>query len=263
VTWFAGLPAGVLVAGWLAFTLVIAAVSRVAFRAIVPLDEHDHVFSISAPLMPALGATFAVLMALTLSSEAGYLRSAQDIVSLEAAAASRLAWASTSPGVDRQAVQGALAEYLHATREHEWHGTNATEGDDPEVAKKLAALEHVVRAEAAKSTLSTATTGELLTALDTLSSERRARIAAGSRTIPVLIIVTLVASGAALVVNGGALLIQSTLRTSMLVVGLAVVVGLSLALLFALTGPFDGPLIVSGRAIDTVARDLRSGFFAP
>jgi hypothetical protein len=201
-------------------------------------------------------------MALTLSSEAGYLRTAQDVVSLEAAA-SRLAWAATSTGVDSEPIQAALVDYLGATREHEWHGTNATEGDDPEVAKELARLEHVVRAEASKKSLSTATTGELLTALDTLTSQRRARIAAGSRTIPVLIIVTLVASGVALIVNGGALVFRSSLRTSVLVVGLAVVVGLSLALLFALTAPWDGPLIVSGRAIDTVVRDLRAGFFAP
>jgi hypothetical protein len=56
---------------------------------------------------------------------------------------------------------------------------------------------------------------------------------------------------------------RSSLRTSVLVVGLAVVVGLSLALLFALTGPWDGPLVVSGRAVDTVVRDLRAGFFTP
>ena len=71
MTWFAGLPAGVLVLGWLAFALVVAAVSRVAFRAIVPESEHNQVSTIASPLMPALGATFAVLMALTLSSEAG------------------------------------------------------------------------------------------------------------------------------------------------------------------------------------------------
>jgi hypothetical protein len=263
VTWLAGFPAGVLVVGWLAFALAVAASSRVAIRAIVPVAEHDHVTTIASPLMPALGATFAVLMALTLSSEAGYLRTAQDVVSLEAAAASRLAWAATSPGVDRAPIQTALADYLRSTREREWRGSSATEGDDAEVAKELAALEHVVRAEAAKSTLSTATTGELLTALDTLTSQRRARIASGSRTIPVLIIVTLVASGVALIVNGGALVFRSSLRTSVLVVGLAVVVGLSLALLFALTGPWDGPLVVSGRAVDTVVRDLRAGFFTP
>ena len=49
--------------------------------------------------MPALGAAFAIFAALTLASEAGYLRSAEGLVSDEAAASSRLAWAATSPGV--------------------------------------------------------------------------------------------------------------------------------------------------------------------
>ena len=58
---------------------------------------------IASPLMPALGAAFAIFTALTLSSEAGYLRSAESLVSDEAAAASRLAWAATSPGVQSRA----------------------------------------------------------------------------------------------------------------------------------------------------------------
>jgi hypothetical protein len=261
MTWLASLPAGVLVVGWLVFALAVAAISRVAIRAIVPVAEHDHVASICSPLMPALGATFAVLMALTLSSEAGYLRSAQDIVSTEAAAAARLAWASTSPGVDTVPIQASLTAYLRSTRAREWHGTNATEGDDPTTAVLLARLERVVRAEAARPALGTATSSELLASLDALTSERRARIAAASRTLPPLIIVTLIASGVALIINGGALVFRSSLRTSVLVIGLAVVVALSLALLFAITGPWEGPLIVSGRPLDTVVRDLGSSFF--
>ncbi len=74
---------------------------------------------------------------------------------------------------------------------------------------------------------------------------------------------TLVASGLALVVNAGALTTRSSARTSLLVGGLAVVVALSLALLFALSAPWDGPLTVSGDPIDVVVRDLGGGFFHP
>jgi hypothetical protein len=63
------------------------------------------------------------------------------------------------------------------------------------------------------------------------------------------------------VVNAGALVFRSSARTSLLVVGLAVVVALSLALLFALSAPWEGPLIVSGGPIDTIVRDLHAGFF--
>ena len=74
-------------------------------------------------------------------------------------------------------------------------------------------------------------------------------------------VITLVASGVALVANAGALTYRSSLRTSLLVVGLAGVVGLSLALLFALSAPWEGALTVSGQPIDAVVRDIRDGFF--
>ncbi len=76
-----------------------------------------------------------------------------------------------------------------------------------------------------------------------------------------LYVITLLASGLALVANAGALTFRSSMRTSLLVVGLSGVIGLSLALLFALSGPWEGPLIVSGQPIDTIVRDLSAGFF--
>jgi hypothetical protein len=261
MTWLVSLSAGVMVAGWLAFAGAVAVASRTAIRAIAPTGEHDHVQAIAAPLMPALGATFAVLMALTLASEAGYLRSAQDIVSTEAAQASRLAWAATSPGVETAAIQAALLDYVRATRAHEWRGAGRAESDDPTTARAIARLERVVRAEAARPALGTPTSTELLASLDAQTTERRDRLAAASRELPALYVITLVASGVALIVNAGALTFRSSVRTSLLVVGLAVVVALSLALLFALSAPWDGPLIVSGQPIDMIARDLRVGFF--
>lgn len=261
MTWLASLPVGVMVAGWLAFALAVAAASRMAIRALVPTGERDHVQTIAAPLMPALGATFAVLMALTLASEAGYLRSAQDIVSTEAAQASRLAWAATSPGVETAPIQVALADYLRSTRIHEWRGAGRSESEDPITGRAIARLERIVRAEAARPALGTPTSTELLAALDSLTTTRRERLAAASRTLPLLYVITLVASGIALIVNAGALTFRSSVRTSLLVAGLAMVVGLSLALLCALSAPWDGPLIVSGRPIDAVVRDLSVGFF--
>ncbi len=257
------LPTGALVAGWLVVAIAFTLLSRVVIRAVVPTEERDHVHAIAAPLMPALGATFAVLMALTLSSEAGYLRSAQDIVSKEAAQASRLAWASTSEGVETEPIQASLKRYLRATRAHEWAFSGGTEREDRATALALARLERVVRAEAARPGLGTPTSTELLAALDTLTTTRRERLAAASRELPALYVFTLVASGLALVVNAGALTTRSSARTSLLVGGLAVVVALSLALLFALSAPWNGPLTVSGDPIDVVVRDLGVGFFHP
>jgi hypothetical protein len=255
------LPVGLLVVASLAITVSIAFGARVGVRGLVPADEYDRVQHIAAPLMPALGGLFGILMALTLASEAGYLKSAQDEVSAEAAAASRLAWASTSPGVDTEAIQGAMDEYLVATRTSEWHG-DAAAGGDPGVAVALASLERVVRAEAARSEIGSPAGTELLASLDALTTSRRERVAAASRQLPLLYVLTLVTSGVALIANAGALGLQSSVRTSMLVLGLATVVGLSIALLFALSAPWRGGLLVSSEPIDSVLRDIQSGFFS-
>jgi hypothetical protein len=257
--WLTSLPAGVLVAGWLVSALVVALGARLAVRALVPAGEHDQVTGVAGPLMPALGAAFGVLIALTLVGEAGYLKSAQDIVADEAAASSRLAWAATSPGVDTAPVHAALADYLQATRTTEWRGA-AAQGA-PAVAESLATLEQAVRTEAARPEIGTPASTELLASLDEVTSERRQRIAAASRQIPVLFVVTLVAGGAALVANAGALTFRSSLRASLLVGGLAAVVGLSLALLFSLSAPWRGSLVVSGHPLDAVAHDLDTGYF--
>ena len=225
MTWLTSLPTGVLVAGCLTLAFVVTAASRVVIRAVVPTDERDHVHAIAAPLMPALGATFAVLMALTLSSEAGYLRSAQDIVSNEAAQASRLAWASTSAGVETGPIQGAL-DATTSGRPGPTNGRSraAPSARTPPPRALVARLERTVRAEAARPALGTPTSTELLASLDTLTTTRRERLAAASRELPALYVLTLVASGLALVVNAGALTTRSSARTSLLVGGLAVVV---------------------------------------
>jgi hypothetical protein len=260
VDWLSSLPAGVLVAGGLAFALLTAFGTRLVVRAVVPVGESDHVPRVAAPLMPALGAVFGVLIALTLASEAGYLKSAQDIVADEAAAASRLAWAATSPGVRSEPIHTALRDYLQASRAREWRDAPAENGD-PDVATAVSVLEQTVRAEAARSELGTPASTELLVSLDALTGGRRERIAAASRELPMLYVVTLVVAGATLIANAGAIAFRSSLRTSVLVVGLAVVVGLSLALLFALAAPWRGSLIVDGHPIDAVINDLQAGFF--
>lgn len=261
VTWLSSLPAWILVLGWLGLALLVAAGGRVGVRALVAESDRDHVHQVAAPLMPALGAVFAIFAALTLAGEAGYLHTAEGLVSDEAAASSRLAWAATSPGVDSESVQSALHEYLVATRAGEWDADTTSGAGDPATARALATLERVVRAEAARAEIGTPASTELLASLDAVTTSRRARVAESSRNIPSLYVLTLVAAGLALIFNAGALTIRSALRTAALAGGLACVVGLSLALLFSITAPWQGPLVVSGSPVDAVIADLESGFF--
>ena len=94
MTWSTSLPAAVLVVSGLVLALLAAAGGRLAVRALIPAAEREGAHTIAAPLMPALGATFALLMGLTLASEAGFLASAQGIVSSEAADAGSAARSS-------------------------------------------------------------------------------------------------------------------------------------------------------------------------
>ena len=259
--WLTSLPAPVLVVGGLAAALLVAVGSRLAVRALIPAAERDGAYTVAAPLMPALGAVFALLMALTLASEAGLLASAQGIVGNEAADASRLAWAATSAGVNSAPIQSALLGYLQATRANEWHGNNAADGDDPATAHPLANLEDAVRTQAARSALGTPTSSELLSSLDALTNDRRARLAAASHVLPVLYVVVLALSAAALLANAAALTMRSGRRATVLIGGLVVVIGLSMALLFALGTPWRGSITVSGQPIDAVVHDLNAGYF--
>jgi hypothetical protein len=263
MTWLTSLPAAVLVISGLVLALLVVVGARLAVRALVPAAERDAASTIAAPLMPALGAIFALLMGLTLASEVGFLASAQGIVSSEAADASRLAWAATSPGVDSEPIQSALLGYLQAVRAHEWNGSTAATGDDPATTHAIASLENAVRTQAARPALGTPASTELLASLDALTSDRRARLAAASRQLPALFVAVLLLTGVALIVNAAGLTLRSGRRAALLIGGLAAVIGLSLALLFALGTPWRGPITVSGQPIDAVVRDLNTGYFHP
>ena len=261
MTWLTSLPTAVLIIGGLAAALLFVIGSRLAVRALIPAAQRDSAYTIAAPLMTALGGLFALTMALTLAGEAALLASAQGIVSNEAADASRLAWAATSDGVNATPIQSAVLGYLRATRGYEWQGETAAEGDDAATAHALANLENVVRAQAGRPGLATPTSNELLASLDAVTSDRRARLSAASRELPVLYVVVLVVAGAALMTNAMVLTARGGWRAALPVGGLAVVIGLSLALLFALSAPWRGSLTVSGHPIDTVIRDLNTGYF--
>jgi hypothetical protein len=57
------------------------------------------------------------------------------------------------------------------------------------------------------------------------------------------------------------LTLRSGPRPALVASGLVIVIGLSLALLFALGTPWRGSITVSGQPIDVVAHDLSTGYF--
>jgi hypothetical protein len=261
MVWLTSQSLPTLVLGCLALAVLVAVASRLALRALIPASEREGSSAIAGPLMPALGAAFAILAAITLANEAGYLTSAQGIVSNEAADASRLAWAATTPGLQGTTIQSDLGRYLVAIRKYEWHGRNVGSGNDPATSSAVAVLEQAVRRQADRSVIGTPASTELLSALDALTNDRRARLAAASKELPGLYVLTLALTAIALIANASALTIRSGRRSALLIWGLVSVIGLSMALLFALGTPWRGPITVSGHPIDLVIRDLANSYF--
>jgi hypothetical protein len=240
----------------LALGALVAVGARLVLRALIGGDRAG-VVAVAGPLMPALGAAFALLSAISLSNEAAELRDAEHEVAAEAGGSSRLAWSSTTPGVDTEAVQQSLLTYLRSTRSEEWEGSGDT--GDPDTFVALGDLEGIVRAEASAAELGSAQAGEMLGALDTVTSTRRERLATRAHQLPVLYLVVVGASGLALVINSAALALDRDQHVAWLTAGLVVVVSLVLALLLAITSPFRGGFIADGAPLDAVIVDLEAG----
>ena len=262
MTWVTSQPVWVLVFGCLAIAQGIALLSRVLVLNVMSPTERDDAHAIAAALMTAFAAAFVLLTALTLANEVNSLSSDQSIVSNEAADAATVAWSSTDSGVNTVVMQRALYDYLVATRTHEWEGAAAANGDDPATDSAIAHMERTVRGQAVGPGISSSTSTELLTSVDALTTQRRLRLAAASHSIPDFYAVLVIFTGLALIVNTSVVSTRGGHRTALLTTSLTVVVALSVALLFALATPWRGAIQVSGHPIDTVIKDLQTGYFA-
>ena len=248
-----------LAAIWLLVCGAWAVGTRRLMRRALTETERTRAATIAGPLMPALGAAFALLAALSLAGTASELRATEDQVGAEAAEASRLAWSSTGPGVDTAGLQAALLTYLQSTRATEW--SNPDQGGNKETLSALAALERRTRESAAASDISTPHATELLSSLDGVTLARRQRLAASHHDLPFFYLVVVAVAGLALIANSSALTLNDTRRLTYLPAGLVTVVGLAMALLLAIGSPFDGAFVASGEPIDQVIADLQSGLF--
>lgn len=215
----------------------------------------------AGPLMTGFGALFAFLSAFVIATEWSTQTTADAAVAREAAASARLAWASTAAGVDTDAVQAQLDEYLEHTIEVEW----GEMGDGNPVAatesEPWRRTEQTTRVQAAVAGVTSPSTSEMLSALDDLASARRERLDLSSRSLPVPLFMILGLSGLALCVNAAVLTIPHSPRTTVVAATIVVVVALDLGLVLVLGGPFRGTLTASPDLLLGVQDGLRTGFF--
>ena len=139
-------------------------------------------------------------------------------------------------------------------RANEWHGPEAASGNDPATANAVADLERAVRVQAVKPGLGTPVSTELLSSVDTVTTDRRARLASAAKQLPVLYVITFFISGGVLIANAGVLTVRVHRRGALVISGLTIVIGLSVALILALENPWEGSIVVSGSTVDPDTR---------
>lgn len=264
IPFLTGLGWPALLAGSAAFFGLVALATRVILVRVVPEEMKDHCVAVAGPLMPALGALFAIAAAFTISTEWNALREAQDQVAREAASAARLAWASTTPGVDGQQTRALTADYLQATVDQEWSDISTTSGErGGQAFAALTRLQQHVRRQVADGTLPAPVATESLAGLDDLTTARRIRVASASHEIPPVLLYLLVVSGVALIVDAEVLTLRHRRGLGFMATGLVVVTAMTVALILAISAPFHGELRASHAPLDQMIDDLHGGRFGP
>jgi hypothetical protein len=259
MSWLADRPMWLLVVGFVGGLALVALTGRAAGRRLLRGSEAS-ASSVAAPLMPALGTAFAVLAAFAVANAATGLRNAETDVSREANSVARLAWASTATADRGSAIQAALLAYVEATLAGEWRGIDRIPPGEGPAFDELNALQQVVRVEASAGQLATPQTGELLASIDDLSSARRSRFAEAT-PVEVGVVVLLVLSAMALVLNATILTLERGRRAAAVLTSLVVVTGLSIASVLTLGAPFSGSFGASQRPLADVADDLAADRF--
>ena len=246
-------------------SLVVVASLSLALRSLVVRiigGGRDQAASIAAPLMPAFGVLFAFLSGFAITAMWSAHTAAESSVSMEASAATSLAWASTATGADTTRIQDALVTYLDAQIGDEWEALHQPEPQVSAASEHLQALERTVRDSAVTPPVATASASELLTALDQVASHRAERLGAAGRSMPTALFLALVFTGLALCLNALILSLSGSTRARVVSLSIIAVVAVDLAVLLILAGPFTGSQQVSDDALVSVRSQLVDGYFS-
>jgi len=246
--------------------LLTVAVSTIVLRGItlrlLGADRLAQGSSFAAPLMPALGVLFAFLSGFAITAMWASHSAVEAAVSQEAASASALAWAATAPGADTAGIQRALQEYLSSTATDEWDRISATDPTMDLVTDQLAVLQRTVRTSAVTPAVSTANASELLSSLDQLAAHRTERISSAARSMPLALFLALVVAGLALCLNAQIVSLTGDRRSRVVTASIILVVGIDLAVLLILSGPFLGSQRVSAAPLVAVQAEIESGIIS-
>lgn len=217
----------------------------------------------AASYMTALGSLFAILTGFLINTAYVGVRSAEETVAAEAAAANRLAWGARGlPAADISLIQEDLAAYLAALEQQEWPelgDSNTIEGASVE----LNELQKQIFTVGVRGYAPQISVDSMQAAVEELGSQRRARITAASSEVPFELFALSVIAGLALIGNAIIVTLRNGPKDGIVTVGIVVVVGLDLALILALSGPFSGPFSVDPEPLTGLLEEIRTGRYLP
>ncbi len=251
-------PAWLLISVCFALFAGICAVTRHLVRTRTSQERRDELADYAGKLLSPLGATFAFLVGFAITMTWSALSAGQDAVDLQASAAQQVSWSSNNIADQAGAaeVNTALIAYLQL----------ATTSDVPALAEgqfsvlpsatSFDELQDSVHIVAYSGGNSVPEASGMVSAAASLTAARSKMVAVAQRSLPPLIIVLILLSGALLAVGMGTS--AATVNRPTLMYAWAFVGGLSLAMVLLLDFPFGGPIHVSLAPLDAVAQDLAS-----
>ena len=221
----------------------------------------------AAAYMTALGSLFAILTGFLINSEYATLRQAQSLVGKEAAAASRLAWATEAlPSVDTALIQQRLGVYLTDSERSDFHAFGTEKAQNAQASPGFVSLRELQSASftiSSRPYVASATANAIESSMADLTDVRRELLSIADSEMPIELLLLSAIAGFALIINALFVSLRSGGNTVYVAVGIIVIVALDLALIVGISAPFRGPFIVDAGPVQTMAVEVKSGVYLP
>ncbi|KAA0235361.1 MAG: hypothetical protein JJLCMIEE_01717 [Acidimicrobiales bacterium] len=254
-------PSTNLFVGFLVCFLTGSLAGTFVLDAVISREGEEQIATLAAPLMPVLGGLFAFLTAFAINTEWNQLRDAQQSLDHEADAAARLAWIADTPGLDGLALRDSLRSYLRLVIAEEWPGLERGFGSKT-ARNALASLgKQARRSVSAGPDVAPPLAADLLDATDELAGYRRDRLSLAARNIPPALLLLVLSSGVFVCLDAILLALHHQAWIAAAISGLVVIVALDLALVVAVTAPYQGPITVDPSPLLGVLEEIDRGVF--
>lgn len=220
-------------------------------------ERREELADYAGKLLGPLGATFAFLVGFAITMTWGAISAGQDAVDLQASSAQQVSWASANIADQAGAaeVNARLSAYLDI----------AVNDDAPALAdgqfvvlpsaESFDKLQDSVHTVAYRGGNSVPEASGMVSAAASLTAARSKMVAVAERSLPTLVIVLILLSGALLAIGMG--ISASIVPRPTLMYGWAFVAGLSLSVVLLLDYPFGGGLAVNVEPLAAVAQAVK------